>query len=183
MPTKADRDMSEWAKNPAYQRTIRKGMPAGHIGLPPTPSNRPACVKFFVPCIPPKSTHQASLRILKHGDKQFIGKMTTSKGKAVEHMLSAGFSPYVPAEPMQGPLYLKILYRFPWRKGQSKRSRAGRTFMWCDTRPDADNLEKLLMDVLSALNYFKDDAQVADLQIQKQWGEEPGIGIELRELK
>lgn len=49
-----------------------------------------------------------------------------------------------------------------------------------DTKPDCDNMNKLLQDVLADLGFFKvGDQQVGDLRVIKKWSAEPYISIEI----
>ncbi len=51
------------------------------------------------------------------------------------------------------------------------------------TKPDTDNLEKLLWDSLEGL-LFKNDAQIFDKRkVSKVYGIKPGIQLEIREVK
>jgi len=134
-------------------------------------------IDFFTPCIPPKSTHQASLRILKrHDGTQFVGKFASSKGKRVESELMTLFMPHRPPAPMQGPLSLTVRWYYPWRKAEKKANR-GKGFIPCDVRPDCDNLAKFVCDILTRLAFWNDDGQVAELNFLKGWSDKPGIRI------
>jgi len=139
-------------------------------------------IDFFIPCIPPKSTHQAAQRILRRRDgTQFIGKFATSKGKQVEGELMMLFAPHRPLTPMQGPLSLSVKWNYPWRKSEKKVNRA-RGWMPCDVRPDCDNLAKFVCDILTRLAFYDDDGQVADLNFLKGWSDKIGIGIRIESL-
>ncbi len=50
------------------------------------------------------------------------------------------------------------------------------------TKPDTDNLQKLLKDCMTELGFWKDDALVASELVQKFWGEKTGIYINIEEL-
>lgn len=54
--------------------------------------------------------------------------------------------------------------------------------LWKDTRPDCDNIVKLLQDVLSDLGIWDDDAQIASLTVKKKYSDRPGILIDVRRL-
>ena len=60
--------------------------------------------------------------------------------------------PYVPKEPLGGPIALKIEWRFELKRCKRR--------FWKVTRPDLDNLEKGLLDVLTDMKFWNDDAQV-----------------------
>ena len=82
---------------------------------------------------------------------------------------------YKPAEPMQGALELRTTWLFPVGKSH----KGGE---WRITRPDTDNLQKMLKDCMTKCGYWKDDAQVVREIVEKQWAEEPGIHIEVKQL-
>ena len=46
-------------------------------------------------------------------------------------------------------------------------------------KPDTDNLQKLLKDVMTKLSYWKDDAQVASEISEKFYAQFPGIFIQI----
>ena len=50
------------------------------------------------------------------------------------------------------------------------------------TKPDTDNLQKLLKDVMTDLGFWKDDALVASEIVEKFWAETPGIFIYVETL-
>ena len=50
-------------------------------------------------------------------------------------------------------------------------------------RPDCDNLVKIVGDVLTKLQFYKDDGQVFDLRVSKFWGEKVGITVTIEEAK
>ena len=50
------------------------------------------------------------------------------------------------------------------------------------TKPDVDNIQKLLMDCMTAVGFWTDYAQVASMVAEKFWAEVPGIYISITEL-
>jgi Holliday junction resolvase RusA-like endonuclease len=48
-----------------------------------------------------------------------------------------------------------------------------------DTRPDCDNIVKLLQDVLTDLEFWNDDGQIAMLQVCKFYAEKPSVIIDV----
>lgn len=51
------------------------------------------------------------------------------------------------------------------------------------TKPDTDNMIKLLKDVMTGLGYWTDDAQVASEITEKFWSEQPGIYVRIEQLE
>lgn len=132
---------------------------------------------LFVDCVPPKSTHQASVRIMKRKDgSQFVGKAQNSKGAQTQRDLLVLLSLDRPEQTFTGPVKLQVLWVYPWRKSEPKKHRQY-GYRLCDKRPDCDNLAKILVDCITKLHWWEDDSQVAHLQFTKAWGDCPGIGV------
>lgn len=128
-------------------------------------------IEFFMPMIPPTSTHQ--LKQVNWKTKNFYEpeRVKTARAKLMAHL-----GKHVPAEKMSGPLQLCVKWCFPVIRG--KKSGA-----YKHTRPDTDNLNKLLKDCMTELGYWHDDAQVASEIIEKFWADPPGIYIFVQELE
>ena len=48
------------------------------------------------------------------------------------------------------------------------------------TRPDTDNLQKLLKDCMTRVGFWNDDAQVCREEVTKRWSRQaPGIAIKV----
>ena len=54
---------------------------------------------------------------------------------------------------------------------------------WKVTKPDTDNMVKLLKDCMTKVGFWKDDALVCCEMIEKMYGEKEGIYIFAEELK
>ena len=67
-----------------------------------------------------------------------------------------------PAAPLSGPAGLQVDWYFPTR-------RKSQNDMWKTTKPDTDNLNKLLKDCMTECGFWKDDAQVVREVITKMW--------------
>lgn len=50
------------------------------------------------------------------------------------------------------------------------------------TKPDTDNLQKLLKDCMTQVGFWEDDALVASEIVEKFWADIPGIYIRIEEL-
>ncbi|MBO5573434.1 MAG: RusA family crossover junction endodeoxyribonuclease, partial [Clostridium sp.] len=82
-----------------------------------------------------------------------------------------------PDTPLTGPLALTTLWLFP--KGKSHKNGE-----WRSTKPDTDNLQKLLKDCMTQCGFWKDDAQVVRETVEKRWSDDPaGIYIEIEKLE
>lgn len=87
------------------------------------------------------------------------------------------------AAPLEGALSVTLFAHFPLPKGASKARRAlaaaGREWHTC--RPDGDNIIKAACDALNGI-VWRDDAQIASVQIVKLYQETPRLVIEVRAL-
>ena len=74
---------------------------------------------------------------------------------------------------------IKIWFKTP--KSLSKKKKSALLYTPYDKKPDCDNLAKSILDALNGLAY-KDDKQVTYLSIEKMYGEENKIEIDLEEV-
>ena len=51
------------------------------------------------------------------------------------------------------------------------------------TKPDTDNLNKMLKDEMTRLNFWEDDALVASEIIEKFWADTPGIFVDIQVME
>lgn len=79
---------------------------------------------------------------------------------------------YRPAVPLEGPIELRVEFYF--RSSKTKGHRAGDPKT---SRPDTDNMVKLLKDCLTRSGFWKDDALVAKEIVYKGYNDLPGINI------
>ena len=84
---------------------------------------------------------------------------------------------YAPISPITGAVSLSIDFDYftPTKKRRGK---------WKTTRPDCDNMVKILIDCMTKLGFWLDDAQVARLRVSKRYaeGEQAQITISWREV-
>ena len=131
-------------------------------------------MNFFSAIDPPTSTAQMKqVRVVK-GKPIFYDPPAV---KEARNVLSAHLAVHKPDKPMAGPVSLRVLWLFP--KGKSHKNGEWRT-----TKPDTDNLQKLLKDCMTRCGFWNDDAQVVREVAEKRWADEPsGIYIEVEELE
>lgn len=128
-------------------------------------------VEFFLPMIPPTVTGQ------EHKITVINGKpcvYAPPELKAARNKLTGALISRCPEMPLSGPLRLVVKWCFPMGKHQNGQYK--------DTRPDTDNLQKLLKDCMTDCGYWRDDAQVASEIIEKFWAKIPGIYIRVEEI-
>lgn len=129
--------------------------------------------EFFLPMIPPTKTHQEKqVRVVK-GKPVFYEPQEL---KEVRSKLKAHLSGHVPEKTYECGIRLIVKWCFPARN----RHENGK---YRTTKPDTDNLNKMLKDVMTSLHFWKDDALVASEIIEKFWADVPGIYIQITELE
>lgn len=134
--------------------------------------------EFFMPMIPPTITHQEKdARVIKNKEGKHIPIFyDPTELKAARSKLQGHLGKHIPATRYEGAVRLITKWCFPitgkHQNGEYK-----------ITKPDTDNLQKMLKDVMTELGYWKDDALVASEITEKFWAERPGIYICIEELR
>ena len=136
-------------------------------------------MKFKLKMIPPTATAQQKGERVVGGYIHHYKKKNVAQAEAI---IRDALLPYVPEEPITDrPVCLHVRWMFPYTKSARKHNPG--MYRWKITRPDTDNLNKMLKDVLTELGYWDDDAQVASEIIEKFWADVPGIYIDIIELE
>ena len=125
--------------------------------------------EFFMPMVPPTKTHQE-----KRIDWTHRRVYEDNTLYAVRAKLSDAVGSHRPDQPYTGAVRLITKWCFPRGKHPSGTYRT--------TKPDTDNLVKLLKDVMTQNRFWTDDALVASEIIEKFWAEVPGIYVCIEEL-
>ncbi|HBI61685.1 MAG TPA: RusA family crossover junction endodeoxyribonuclease [Lachnospiraceae bacterium] len=129
-------------------------------------------ISFFLPMIPPTATHQEKQVHVVNGKPVFYEPQEV---KAVRQKLQSYLGQHVPEKRFTGPVRLTTWWCFP-AKGRHKDGE------YRTSKPDTDNLVKMLKDVMTELHFWKDDAQVASEVIEKYWADIPGIYVKVESL-
>lgn len=127
--------------------------------------------EFFMAMIPPTVTHQEKQVHVVKGRPVFYEppELKTARQKLMGHLAK-----HRPAQPYQEGVRLIVRWCFP-RGMQTDGT-------YRTTKPDTDNLQKLLKDCMTACGYWKDDALVASELAEKFWAEIPGIYVRIERL-
>lgn len=133
---------------------------------------------FHLPIVPPKATSQTKRLVMVGGKPRFFAK---KEHQSAENDLMLLCAAHAPPEPLSGPVSLSVDFTFPWRKSEAKK-RIALGYLPNGTRPDLDNMVKLIGDVLTKLQFYKDDGQVASLHVSKGWGNRVGIHIQINKI-
>lgn len=120
--------------------------------------------------VPPTVTAQEHRVTVVNGKPVFYDtpRIRDAKKILMEHLYQ-----HRPEQPFEGPLSLHVKWLFP--KGKNHKNGE-----WRVTRPDTDNLQKILKDAMTKTGFWKDDAQVARELVEKRWADESQTGIYVR---
>lgn len=130
-------------------------------------------MRIFLLIDPPTVTAQESQVAVVRNKPVFYKpeKLKEAKREIIKHLM-----PFKPYKPYEGAIELHVVWLFP--KGKRHKHNE-----WRITKPDTDNLEKLLKDCMTQVGFWKDDAQVVKEVVEKRWSDEPtGISIQIDTL-
>lgn len=128
-------------------------------------------IEFFMPMKPPTATHQEKqVRVVK-GKPVLYDPLSV---RAARSKLTAHLAGHKPAHPLEGGVRLLVKWCFPRGQHEDGEYRI--------TRPDTDNLQKLLKDCMTAVGFWNDDAQVASEICEKFWADVPGIYVCMEQI-
>lgn len=127
--------------------------------------------EFFMAMKPPTCTHQEKKVAVIKGKPVFYDTREVNDARL---KLTGHLAKHRPAEPYSQGVRLIARWCFPKGRHQDGEYRI--------TKPDTDNLQKLLKDCMTACGFWKDDALVASELVEKFWAETPGIYIRIEEL-
>ena len=138
-------------------------------------------VKFFLPMVPPTVTQQEHKVMVnrKSGRVQFYDPPELRAARA---KLTDLVGKHAPSDPLQGPLQLVTKWIWPMEQ-DGQLSLPGTEYRWKTSKPDTDNLIKMLKDCMTRTGFWEDDAQVVSEVTQKFYGPKPGIYIEVVSLE
>ena len=124
---------------------------------------------FFLDIQPTTVTAQEHKVRVVRGKPMFYD---TAKLKAARSTFESLLRRHRPATPLEGPVALIVDWHFATKTHKEGTFRV--------TRPDTDNLQKLLKDCMTRVGFWKDDAQVCREEVTKRWSrQKPGIHIKV----
>ena len=127
--------------------------------------------QFFLAMEPPTCTHQEKKVAVVNGKPVFYDPPEV---KAARAKLVGYLQKHQPGRPYETGVRLLVKWCFP--KGHHRNGE------YRITKPDTDNLQKLLKDCMTVCGFWKDDALVASEIVEKFWADIPGIYIQIEEL-
>ena len=130
-------------------------------------------INFFIAGEPPTVTQQEH-RVGKRRDGSVYIYEDRELKAARTELLNRVYR-FRPERPLLGPVRLLVKWCF-------KSSDRHPTNTFKTSKPDTDNLNKMLKDVMTDAGFWKDDAQVASEIIEKFYSDVPGIYIQVENL-
>lgn len=127
--------------------------------------------EFFMPMIPPTVTAQEHKVTVRNGKPIFYDPPEV---KAAKEKLVANLCKHRPDEPYREGVRLTVKWLFPRGRHRDGEYRT--------TKPDTDNLQKLLKDCMTICGFWADDALVASEICEKFWADKAGIYVRIEEL-
>lgn len=131
--------------------------------------------------IPTTATHQSSLRVMKRKNgPYFVGKFAKAPVKSWIQEFQMKIRQYKPDVAWDCPVHAHIEFKFPWNKSAPKKfiNNDG----WKTTRPDLDNMEKMILDSLTSEGFLVDDSIICSKTTMKMHSPSPKILIILRKI-
>lgn len=120
----------------------------------------------------PTVTHQEKQVAVVNGKPVFY---EPDELKAARNKLEAHLAQNAPEVRLSGPIGLQVKWCFKTINGH-------RNGEYRTSRPDTDNLQKLLKDCMTKVGFWKDDAQVCMEMVEKFWSDVPGIWIRVMQI-
>ena len=129
--------------------------------------------EFFMPMIPPTVTGQMhKVRVLPNGKPQFYDPDNVQAAK--EKLIAALYKHRIMGPYREG-VRLVVKWCFPRGNHPDGAYRC--------TKPDTDNLQKILKDMMTLVGFWEDDELVCSEIVEKFWAQRPGIYIRITPIK
>ena len=150
----------------------------------------------------PRATHQSALRVMqktspekfvrenpelsgvalcKAWSKQmFVSRGDSSEASRFKGTLVKYMETIKPEEPMDGYLRLDLVVTYAWLKKHKKNE--DYEYILKNTRPDIDNIAKLIMDAMDKAGLVQDDARFCRVVFEKRFGHRPGIRFRISRM-
>jgi Holliday junction resolvase RusA-like endonuclease len=149
------------------------------------PGSRTADPPFMVPDEPGVITFTVPgdpVPFARAGGGRTVFRFTPAKQRnymaLVKDLGARAFGNHVP---LQGPVEMTLTAIFLMPASWSIKRRMAPASKWKTSRPDADNLAKIVKDALNTI-VWRDDAQVVRLVVEKVHGDRPRLEVKIRDL-
>ena len=127
---------------------------------------------------------QPRIKATIRGAARHASVYTPQTAKAWKSAVVEAGREHMPAMPLSGPVRVGLRFYFP-RPQRLMRKKDPANRIWHTSKPDRDNLEKAVLDCLTAAGWFCDDSQVCAGETLKFYvpkDGEPGAVVFVQEL-
>lgn len=136
-------------------------------------------IEFFVPGVPKGQPRTRA--VVRHNGR--AGTFDPGTADDWKRSIAIAAGPFCPEQPCQGGVMLAVLFELP-RPKRLMRARDPDGIVECAAKPDIDNALKAVMDILTQVGFWRDDAQVVATFVTKAYHAKAGrpgahIGIAL----
>ena len=129
---------------------------------------------FFMPMEKPPTATAQERKVTKQGGRVLF--YDTPEIQDAKSLLISSLYPHRPEKPIKCGVHLITVWMFP----AGEKHKDGK---WRTSKPDTDNLQKMLKDCMTQVGFWEDDALVCWESVQKRWSKgKTGIYIEIRRL-
>ena len=126
-------------------------------------------LNFFMPMKKiPTTTHQQKQVHVVKGKPIFYEPNDLRQARMT---LMDNLARFCPPKPIEGMVKLGVKWQFPLKNHEENEYKT--------TKPDLDNLVKLLQDCMTQLGFWEDDRYVVSLHTEKTYNELSGIYIQI----
>ena len=132
-------------------------------------------IRFTVPGVP---TAKGRPRFVRATGRTYTPADTERAERGVAQVAAEAMAG---RKPLLGPVELLVVFTFLWPASTTKKRRADPCGYWMETRPDADNLLKLVKDSCNGI-VWKDDGQIARMTVEKHRGDVTDTRVFVRPL-
>lgn len=134
-------------------------------------------ITIWVPGIP-KGQPRVKARAFAVGGKTVARVYTPKAAEGFKSRIHAAAADKRPGAAITGPVRVDIACYFPRPKGHygSGKNAAVKKAAapeWHTSRPDRDNIDKAVLDALTTLGFWRDDAQVCGGETTKKYADRP----------
>lgn len=130
-------------------------------------------IRFFIAMKVPTKTYQSGKRVTCRQGKPIFYEDEALK--ALRAKLTAKLALYAPKTEIDGAIQLNVKWCFELTKGKYHGQPK-------DTKPDVDNMQKLIKDCMTDTGFWHDDAQVVCEIAEKYYSEVPGVYISVDKI-
>ena len=132
----------------------------------------------------PKGQPRPRAFSFRRGDKTLTRVYDPATAEGWKSAIAEAARTLVPTTPIEGPISMEVTFIFPRPKAHLRKDGSTKfgSPTWHTHKPDRDNCEKAVLDALTILGFWHDDAQVCAGEVRKIYGTPPGANINIKSL-